>query len=298
VGRHPLSPSLLLGGAILGLLSGGVYALMASGLSLIFGVMRIINVGHAALVILGSYLSYELLQRFQIDPFLGLLITVPAMFVVGTVIEVVFIRPLKTDREELSVLVTWAIALAIEGVIGFFFGTDLVQITVSYNTASFAAGSVHIAYVYVYGFILAVAFMGLLSLLLYRTTFGAAIRATMLNRQAAQLIGIDVERVSAVSFGIGTAMAAAGGAVFGIINTFNPGSHYDLIGHLLIIVVLGGLSSLRGAIVAALVVLVIQDVTAVAISPEWANLTFFVVLVIVLVVRPQGLFGVRVREAI
>jgi branched-chain amino acid transport system permease protein len=292
-----VSLSLLFGAAVLGLLTGGIYGVMASGLALTFGVMRIINVGHAALVILGAFLSYELFKHLNIDPFLGLLITMPAMFLIGVVLEVLFIRPLKSGREELSVLVTWAMALALEGVMGYFFGTDLVQTTVSYGTASFAVGSVHITYVFVYAFVLAIALMGLLAFLLYRTTFGAAIRATMLNRQAAQLIGIDVERVSAVSFGIGAALAAAGGAMYGIVNAFNPDSHYDLIGHLLVIVVLGGLGSMRGAFLAALLIITIQDITSVVISPDWADLSFFVVLVIMLVARPQGFFGVRVREA-
>jgi branched-chain amino acid transport system permease protein len=298
VGLLALSPSLLFGGAVLGLLSGGIYGLMASGLALIFGVMRIINVGHAAMVVAGAYLSYELFHRFHIDPFLGLVITMPAMFFVGVVIEIVFILPLKTDREELSVLVTWALALGIEGALGYTFGTDLVQTTVSYSNASFAVGSVRITYVYLYGFVLAVAFLAALSALIYRTTFGAALRATMLKREAAQLIGIDVERVSAIAFGIGTAMAAGGGAVFGIITTFNPGSHYDLIGHLLVIVVLGGLTSMRGAFIAAVLIIVVQDLISVAISPDWADLSFFVLLVGALIVRPQGFFGVRVREAI
>lgn len=289
--------SLFFGAAVLGLLTGGVYGVMASGLALTFGVMRIINVGHAALVITGAFLSYELFAHAHIDPFLGLLITMPAMFVIGAVVELVFIRPLKTDREELSVLVTWALALALEGVLGYFFGTDLVQTTVSYGNSTFDVGGVHIAWVYVYGFLLAIGTLGALALLLYRTNFGAAIRATMLNRQAAQLIGIDVERVSAVSFGIGAALAAVGGAVYGVVNSFNPDSHYDLIGHLLVIVVLGGLGSMRGAFLAALLIIMVQDITSVMIDPNWADLSYFVLLVLMLVLRPQGMFGVRVREA-
>jgi branched-chain amino acid transport system permease protein len=292
-----LSFTLLVGGAVLGLLTGGVYALMASGLTLIFGVMRIINVGHGALVIVGAYLSYLLLQHLHIDPLLGLLITMPAMFVLGVVLEVVFIRPLKTDREELSLLVTWALALGLEGLLGYAFGTNFVQLTVGYDTASFAIGSFHITYIYLYGFLLAMVIMGGLFVMLYRTGFGASVRATMLNRDAAQLIGINVERVSALTFGIGTATAAAGGAIFGILNSFNPGSHYDLIGHLLIIIVLGGFGSFRGAILAALGVLVIQDIVSVAISPTWADFTFYALLIVMLAVRPQGLFGVRLREA-
>ena len=290
--------SLVLQAGILGVLTGGVYALMASGLTLIFGVMRIINVGQGALVILGAYLSFTLFHTWHIDPFLGLLVTMPVMFGIGVVLELVFIRPLRTDREPLSVLVTYAMALGIEGVLGFVFTSNLRELSVGYDTASFPFLGFRIQLVYVYGFLLCLAILGGLFLLLYRTTFGAAIRATMLNRTAAQLVGVDVERVSAIAFGIGMATAAAGGAMFGITNAFNPGSHYDLISRLLTIIVLGGLGSLRGAIVAALLMLVTVDVSSVIISPEWSSVVFFVVLIAVLVVRPQGLYGVRVRERI
>jgi branched-chain amino acid transport system permease protein len=290
--------TLVLEAAVLGILTGGVYALMASGLTLIFGVMRIINVGHGALVILGAYLSFAFFRSWHLDPLVTLLITMPLMFALGVVLQIVFIRPLKTDREALSVLVTYALALGIEGVLGFTFTSNYVQLRAWYETASFAVFGFHITYVYVFGFLLCLAILGVLFLVLYRTSFGGALRATMLNRTAAQLIGVDVDRVSAIAFGIGVATAAAGGVVFGITNSFNPGSHYDLISRLLTIIVLGGLGSLRGAIIAALVMLVTEDITAVVISPVWATFVFFVILVVVLIFRPQGLFGVRIRERI
>jgi branched-chain amino acid transport system permease protein len=287
---------LILEAAVLGLLTGGVYALMASGLTLIFGVMRIINVGQGALVVLGAYLSFVLFRDWHVDPFLGLAVTMPLMFLLGVLLELVFVRPLRTDREALSVLVTYALALGIEGVLGYFFGADYRQLSVWYATASFQVGDFHVTYVYLLGFLLCAAILATLGLVLYRTKFGASVRATMLDRRAAQLVGIDVERVSAVAFGIGMATAAAGGVVFGITSAFNPGSHYDLISRLLTIIVLGGLGSLRGAIVAAVLMLVVEDVTAVALTPTWAAFTFFAVLVVVLLARPQGLYGARVRE--
>jgi branched-chain amino acid transport system permease protein len=290
--------SLVLQAAILGILTGGVYALMASGLTLIFGVMRIINVGQGAMVILGAYLSFALFHTWHIDPFLGLVVTIPAMFLLGVVLELVFIRPLKTDREALSVLVTYALALGIEGVLGYVFTANYRELSVWYDTASFPLFGFRITFVYVFGFVLCLSILATLFLLLYRTSFGAAIRATMLNRTAAQLVGVDVERVSAMAFGIGMATAAAGGAVFGITTAFNPGSHYDLISRLLTIIVLGGLGSLRGAVVAALIMLVTQDVASVVIAPEWSAFVFFVILVAVLIIRPQGLYGIRVRERI
>lgn len=282
---------LLFGVVVLGILTGGTYALMASGLTLIFGVMDIINVGQGALVILGAYLSYALEQHLHIDLFLGLLITMPAMFVLGVLIELAFLRPLKRERTLLSILVTFAIALIIEGVLGKVFTTDFVRLNAWYVSDSFPLGSVYVPYVDLFAFALSVVLLGGLYFLLYRTTFGKALRATMQNRTAAQLIGIDVERVSTLTFGIGIALAAAGGMAFGADNAFDPGSSYDLISRLLVIIILGGMGSLAGALIASLLMLVVENVTSVYWSPVWATGVFYVLLALVLLVRPQGLLG-------
>src|SRR5262249_54948242 len=284
--------SLIAESVLIGILTGGGYALMASGLTLVFGVMDIINIGQGAFVILGAYLSFALLEHLHIDPFVGLLITMPLMFGLGVLIEWAFIRPLKRDRTQLSILVTFGIALIIEGVLGIEFGTNLVQLHAWYVTESSAkVGNFYLAYIYVFGFILAVALLSCLYLLLYRTKFGASLRATVQDRTAAQLIGVDVERVSAITFGIGVALTAAGGMAYGATTAFNPGSHYDLISRLLVIIVLAGMGSLGGALVAAVLLVVVQDVTTVVWSPVWSSTVFYVLLVVVLLVRPQGLFG-------
>ncbi len=276
---------------ITGLLTGGVYALMASGLTLIFGVMEIINVGQGALIILGAYLSYALEQKLHIDLFLGLLITMPVMFVLGVLIEWLFIRPVKRDRTMLSILITFGIALIIEALLNIAFSANLVQLQAWYVTASFQVAGFYLSYIYLFGFLLAVVLLAALYLLLYRTKFGRSVRASMENRTAAELIGIDVERVSAITFGIGVALAAAGGVAFGATNAFNAGSSYDLISRLLAIIIFGGMGSLSGALIASVAMLVIEDVTSVVWSPVWASTVFFILLVIILLVRPQGLLG-------
>ncbi len=283
--------NLIIGAVITGILTGGVYALMSSGLTLIFGVMDIINIAQGALVILGAYLSFWLQDKFHIDIILGLLITMPVMFLVGLLIEVAFIRPLKRNRTMLAILVTYAIALIIEGVLTNRVGATYVELNAWYVTASFKIGNFYLPYIYVFGFLLSVFLLGCLYFLLYRTKFGYSLRASMQNRTAAELIGIDVERVSAITVGVGVALAAAGGVAFGATNLFNPNSHYDLISRLLVIIILGGMGSLRGALIASVGMLVLEDVTSVVWSPVWASTVFFMILVIVLVIRPQGLFG-------
>ncbi len=275
-----------------GILTGGVYALMAAGLTLIFGVMDIINIAQGVMVILGAYLSYELSTKLGIDLLPGLLITVPAMFALGVTIEFCFMRRLREqDRTAMSVLVTYAVAIVIEGVLTAVFGVDYQQLQASYVNSSVHLLGFYLPYIYLIGFGLAVALLLALYYLLYRTKFGRAVRASLQNRTAADLIGIDVNRVRALSVGIGVAVTAVGGMVFGATNSFNPNTGYDLISRLLAIVILGGMGSIGGAMGAAIFLLVINDVVAVWWSPTWAPVVFFAALVIVLSLRPQGLFG-------
>jgi len=275
-----------------GILTGGVYALMAAGLTLIFGVMQIINIAQGIFVVLGGYMSYSLMTSWHIDPFVGLVFTMPAMFAVGVFIEWGFIRRLKPqNRTALSILVTFAIAIVIEGLLTQFYSADLRTLDAWYVEKSLHVFGFYLPYIYLLGFALAVVLLGALYVFLYRTRAGKSIRASVQNRTGAELIGVNINRVSAMTFGIGAAVTAAGGMVFGATNSFNPNSGYDLISRLLVIIVLGGLGSIGGALVAAVVALVIEDVTAVVWSPVWASTMFFAVLVVVLLVRPNGLFG-------
>ncbi len=275
-----------------GVLTGSVYALMATGLTLIFGVMDIINVAQGILVILGAYLSYALNVHLGIDPFVGLLITIPTLFVVGVVIERAFIGRLKgPEKTAMSILVTYAVSLLIEGALNMIFSTNDVQISAWYVDRSFRIFGVYIAYIYLFGFIMAAILLGALYFMLYRTRFGASVRASLADQTAAALIGIDVRRVSTICFGIGVAVTAAGGMIYGATGSFNASTSYDLISRLLIIIVLGGMGSMVGALVASIAMITIEDIVAVAWSPVWSTLSFFLVLVVVLSVRPQGLFG-------
>jgi branched-chain amino acid transport system permease protein len=281
-----------------GVLTGGVYALMAAGLTLIFGVMEIINIAQGILVVLGAYLSYVLEVHLGIDPFLGLFFTIPIMFFIGVAIEWGFIRRLKSqNRTALSILVTFAVAIVIEGILTQFFSADLKTLNAWYIDQSLHIFGFYLPYIYLMGFALAVVLLSALYVFLYRTRIGFSIRASVQNRTGAELIGIDINRVSAITFGIGVGVTAAGGMVFGATNTFNPNSGYDLISRLLVIVVLGGLGSVGGALIAAVVALVIEDVTAVLWSPVWASTMFFAVLIVVLLVRPNGLFGQQAVRA-
>lgn len=288
---------LVLQAIIDGILVGGFYALMAGGLTLVFGVMDIVNFAQGILVVLGAYLSYALNTHLNIDPFLGLLITIPAMFLIGIAVYWTMIKPIKQDRVIMSLLVMFAVGTVAEGVLDFIFSSNLVEIHTSYADSSVSLGSLIFPDIYLYAFAMSVVLLGGVYYLLYRTRFGRSLRASMQNPTAARLVGIDTDWVSAFTLGIGVGLAAAGGMVFGLTNSFDAASSYDLISRLLAIVIFGGFGSLSGALIASIIMLVIQDVVAVVWSPTWGQTTFYLVLVLVLLLRPQGLLGRKAVRA-
>jgi branched-chain amino acid transport system permease protein len=283
---------------IVGILFGGVYALIASGQAIIFGVTRTINFAQAILAILCSYLSYTLFTDFGIDPFLSILVLVPAMFALGYAIYVVLLRRLNRSSAELGLLVLYGLGIGIQGILDFTYKTNNRIITPSYANNSWTIAGYQIPEVRFFAFLLAVAVLGTLEVIRQRTKLGRALRATTQNPVAARLLGVDVERVSAIGMGLGVAAAGAAGAVFGMVIPFNGNSQYDLLSKLLSIAVLGGLLSMPGTIVAALILGIIESVVAAMISPDWSAFSFLVVLFAVLIVRPRGLFGRQLRGAL
>src|SRR6266481_7290801 len=281
-----------------GILGGGVYALMAAGLTLIFGVLDIINIAQGILVVLGAYLSYVLSVHLHIDLFVGLLVTVPAMFIIGVAIQWAFIRPLRgRERTSMSLLATYAVAIVIEGILYIIFGSNFVNLNASYTTSGPKVFGFYLNYIYIYGFLMAVLFVVGIYFTLYRTQFGRTIRATMQDQTAARIVGINVNRVQALTFGIGVAVTAAGGMVFGATGGgFNPNTGYDLISRLLAIIILGGLGSIAGVMAAAIFMLTVESIVDIW-QPSWSIVVFYAALVIVLLVRPAGLFGRQAARA-
>jgi branched-chain amino acid transport system permease protein len=280
-----------------GILVGGFYALMAGGLTLVFGVMDIVNFAQGILVVLGAYLSYALFTHLSLDPFLSLLITLPGMFVIGVAVYWSMIRPIKQDRVIMSLLVMFAVGTIIEGILDLIFTSNLVEIHTSYVNSSVKLGPLIFQDIYLYAFAMSVVLLAGVYYLLYRTRFGRSLRASMQNPTAARLVGIDTDWVSAFTLGIGVALAAAGGMVFGLTNSFDAASSYDLISRVLAIVIFGGFGSLTGALLASVIMLVIEDVVATVWSPTWGQTMFYLVLILVLLLRPQGLLGRKAVRA-
>jgi branched-chain amino acid transport system permease protein len=291
------SGSLLLQGLAFGILTGGLYALLSAGLSLYFGVMRVVMVAHPAFLFLGAYLAYTLHTKAGLDPLLTLPVTVPLFFAAGVAIQRLLIARLATEpMAMMSVLLTFAIALVIEGTLGAIYTGSYRSISVDYATRSFDLFGTQLPYDRLIGFAIAAATLGGLFVLLKMTRFGRSLRATIQHPRAAELVGINTERVTGFGFGVGLATAAIGGTVLAMITPFFPAAHWAWIGKLMAIIVVGGLGSVQGAAIAAVLLGVVESMVQVTVDATWATLMFYVFLFVTLLLRPQGFFGGRLAQ--
>ncbi|WP_328527081.1 branched-chain amino acid ABC transporter permease [Nocardioides sp. NBC_00368] len=292
-----MSASLLLQSLILGLLLGGLYALLAAGLTLYFGVMRVVMIAHSAFLILAAYLAWFFTKQTGLDPLLSLFITVPLFFAAGYGMQRALLSRLRpATLTMMSVLLTFAIALVIEGGLGYLFSGTQRRIQLGYSGASLELWGARIAVVKLIAFGLAAVSLLALFLLLKKTRFGQALRATIQHREAAQLLGIDTDRIAGFGFGLGLATAAVGGTALALDATIYPSLHWHWIGPLMAIIVIGGLGSIPGAAIAAMLLGVTQALLQIPMGTTWAQTVFYVALFATLMFRPQGFFGGRLAQ--
>lgn len=282
---------------LLGIVLGGVYALMGSGLTLIFGVMRIINLSHAAFMIVGAYITYWAFHLYGVDPILSILITLPAMFTLGIIVyKPLFSRIAGHVRfVEITVLLTFSLALILEGTLGFFFTNIYRTTNPAYVTESILFSQFFLPKAQFYATLLSIGLIVLLWAFLRFTQMGYAIRATMQNRVAAQVVGVNVNRINMVAFGIGIAMAGAAGSLLTFLFPFYPAKHWMWIPILLSLIVVGGMGSLNGTLVAAFLLSIAAAYVSFYVGLQWSPITFLLALFIILLVRPQGLFGKKME---
>ena len=281
---------------VLGLLIGGVYALLASGLTLIFGVMNIINVAHGAFLIAAAFLTYSLWTATGIDPLALIVVTGPAMFAFGWLLYRFAVRRIRRAGPASSVLLTFSIALLLEGLMGLIWGNTSHAVRPAYFNESFHVGAIFLPKAQVFACLVAGGVLVALYAFLSLTWMGRAIRSSAVNPTGAQMVGVDIAAVAALTFAIGVATTGAGGSLVSVLYPFLPGSHYVWISRLLGIIVLGGMGSLPGAVIGALLIGVGEAMTSTYVGPEWATAVPYAVIFVVLLVRPQGLLGARLRE--
>jgi branched-chain amino acid transport system permease protein len=276
---------------VTGILLGGLFAVTALGLSLVFGVMRLINLVHGELVILGAYLAFELSTHASIDPLVSLIAVVPAMFLVGYAVQRALLTPVMRKGEEPALLTTFGLSIIAVNVFILIFSGDTRSLNASYATSSLSIAGLQIPTIYLISFGFALVLCGGAHLVLKRTAPGRAVRASAEDAEAAEVMGIDIRRVYAVIYGLAAACAAIGGVLAGLTFSFDPsaGTTYLLTGFA--VVVLGGLGSIKGTFYGGLLLGLIESVGASFFGDGYRDFIGFMAFLIILALRPQGLFG-------
>lgn len=288
-----MTAGLLLQAVVSGLLLGGVYGLVASGLTLIFGVLRIVNFAHGAVMMLAMYASYWLFTLGGLDPYLSVVLTAPLFFVLGFVIQKVIIEPNRQAAEHNQLLLTLGLALFLENLALVLWQGDFRTVRSSVSGASFAIGDalVEVPRLIACGGAALVA-LGLF-VFLRATDVGKAIRALAEEPEGAQLMGINASRIRAVAFGIGTGCVAVAGSLVTPFFYVAPdvGESFNLMAF--VVVVLGGMGNFIGALLGGLIVGLAESLGAALLPGSLKQLVVFVIFAAALLLRPEGLFGRR-----
>jgi branched-chain amino acid transport system permease protein len=274
-----------------GILVGGVYALIGIGLTIIFGVMRVINFAHGDLLMLGMYVTWGLFTLFSIDPYLSLLITAPVLFLWGALLQKVFINRVLNALPQNQILLTIGMGLVMSNAVMLGFTSDYRILTTTYSSSSFQLFGLSVSQPLLYSFLITAAITGALFWFLQTTDTGQAIRATAQDRDAAQLMGINVKRMSVLAFGLGTALAGIAGALLAPTYYIFPqvGGPFTL--KAFVVVVLGGMGSIVGATLGGVLIGVTESLSAVYIASGLKELVVYVLFLLILLFRPAGLLG-------
>ena len=288
-----MSMSFFLQALLNGLLIGGVYSLVAIGLNMIFGVMKIINFAHGSLMMLGMYTAYWAVKFLPINPYTSILIAAPMLFLIGVCLQKFFINPIIDAPEHNQLLLTLGLSLFLDNLALFLWSPDYRVLSTPYAAINFYVGDISISLVRVLAFGLAMICTAILYLVLTRTDLGKAIRAASEEREGAVLMGINFKRIYLIAFGAGAACAGVAGAA---VTPFFP--VYPHVGGLFVItafvvVVLGGMGSFFGAFVGGVIIGVAESVGALFLPGSMKAIVSFTIFILILLFKPTGLFGSR-----
>ena len=285
------SLSLLPAGIINGLMFGAIYALVALGLTLIYGVLHIINFAHGAMLMLALYSAYFLFKILNIDPYVAILIVTPASFIFGYVIYRWGIGKLSGGKDQNILLITLGLSIILENAALFFFTGDQQTISLSYSYDSLDLGFLYLSYPKLISFIASLVICGFLWVLMSLTDLGKAIRAVAKQREGARLVGIDVEHVFAVTFGIGIACLGAAGCMLLPISYVDPYTGNVFVIIAFTIVVLGGMGSIVGALLGGFIIGITESVGGLLLGESLGQIGISLIFILILIFRPTGIFG-------
>lgn len=272
-----------------GFLLGGILALIALGLSISLGVMRLVNLAHGELLVCGAYLSYFLLSYVGIDPIIGLLLVGAIMAAIALPFQRLLIAPLAGKGMDAPMMTMFGVSIILQNLLLLAFSADTRAIEAPYAARPLSIGPITVSQIYVIGFVVSVLLVGCVHLLVTRTAFGRELRASSADAMAASVMGVDVKRVHALTFALGAACAAMGGVLIGTAFSFTPstGATYLLISFA--VVVLGGVGNIFGTLIAGVAMGLLQSLGAVVLGDGYRDLVGLVLFLLALALRPQGI---------
>ncbi len=287
-----LNAVVILQSVVSGLLMGGIFALLGVGFSLTWGVMKVINIAHAAFGILAAYIAYWALTFWKVDPVLSLVLSTPLLFATGLVIYRLLIQPITRAKDVVvaSMILTFGLAIVIENFMLLAWSPDERLITTSYSSRALFIGDIIIKVSSLVGFILSLLGIAAIYFFLHHTHTGKAVRATWQEPEGAALQGINLRRVSMITFAIAIASAGAGGVTMAYMYSFNPPAHNLWLIFLFLVVILGGVGSVLGSAAAGLMIGLIIGISSAFFPQQWINVLLFGLLMVILLIKPQGLF--------
>jgi branched-chain amino acid transport system permease protein len=283
---------LIIQSLISGVMMGMVYALLGVGFSLTWGVMHVIHISHAAFGLLGAYLAYSLLQYFGVDPVVSAAASAPLLFFLACGVYHLLIKPITRAKEVIvaSMILTFGLAIILENLMVLIWKADPRVLTPTYASGALVVGSFYFQYPHLVGFGLSVMGISAIYLFLKKTYTGMAVRAAWQQTEAAQLYGVNLYRISMITFALAVSTAGAGGIGLALLNSFEPHSHNLWLIYLFLVVIVGGIGNIIGTALAGLIIGVITGLSMAFLPFQWVNLITFGLLMIFLILRPRGLF--------
>jgi branched-chain amino acid transport system permease protein len=278
---------------VAGVLLGGMFALTAVGLSLVLGVLRLVNLAHGEFLVLGAYAGFYLLTAAGIDPLLGLPLIAAGLALAAAPLYRYLIAPLAGRGAEAPMMTMFGVSIVLQNLFLIVFRADTRSIETSYSSAALTLGPVSVGWIYVIGFAISVVAVALIHLLVGRSEFGRDLRASAQDPIAAAIIGVNVRRVHMLTFALGAACAGAGGTLSGLAFSFTPSSGASYLLNSFAVVVLGGLGSVSGTLLAGITIGVLQSLGGVVLGDGYRDAVALVLFLAVLTVRPQGLLAAR-----